>query len=257
MAAKSKPKKRSRKPRQGLTKAEIRFCEAYAINGGIGTDALLKAMPHTAKWSGKSRAQRASKLLAKANVQSMIAKASQRMKAVAAKRFDVTAERVIQELAAIAFANCDDFFAWGTERKPVYRSGRPLLDADGNVITRPVPVAIVKPSASLTREQKAAVAGIEMGAARDGTATINVKLADKRGALRDLAQHLGLFQHIEQVKHAHVHAHVEVPNLEVGDRKLALRRFEELRLKLAQAPALPAPRPDVVDAQAEPVPAAA
>jgi hypothetical protein len=87
------------------------------------------------------------------------------------------------------------------QQKPIYRGGKPVLDAAGNPVTRAVPVAIVKPSSQLTRAQKAAVAGIEMGAARDGTPTINVRLADKARALRDLAQHLGLFEHVEQHRH--------------------------------------------------------
>jgi hypothetical protein len=182
----------------------------------------------------------------------------QRVKAIAERRFDITAERVLQELASIAFANADDYFAWGTQQKPIYRGGKPLLDAAGNPLTRPVPVAIVKPSSSLTREQKAAVAGVEIGAARDGSPTVNVRLADKRGALRDLAQHLGLFEHVEQVKHSHAHVHLEVPAFEGMQSADALKTFEAFRLKLTQQPALAAPQPNaVIDAQAEPMPAAA
>ena len=36
----------------------------------------------------------------------------------APERIEITAERVLQELAAIAFANSDDYFSWGTFERP-------------------------------------------------------------------------------------------------------------------------------------------
>jgi phage terminase small subunit len=223
--------------------AQQNFCHEYALHQNA-SEAFRAAYPSARKWKSEAVSQEASKLLRNPRIAPRVEELMQRKRVIAERRFDISAERVLAELAAIAFANADDYFAWGTRQRQIYRGGKPVLDADGKPVTRPTPVAIIKPSSSLTRAQKAAVAGIEMGVARDGTPTINVKLADKRGALRDLAQHLGLFEHVEQHKHAHAHVHVEVPALEGMDSGAALKAFEAFRLKLAQAqPALPAPLP--------------
>jgi hypothetical protein len=174
-------------------------------------------------------------LLVRANIKATITELSQRMKAVAVRKFDITAERVLRELACIAFANADDYFAWGTQQKPIFRGGRPVLDAAGNPVMRPTPVAVIKPSSQLTREQKA-VAGIEMGAARDGTPTINVKLADKRGALRDPAQHLGLLEHVGQHRHEH---HVLVENAAAELQQRIALLTSRAREPIADAEVLP------------------
>jgi phage terminase small subunit len=94
--------------------------------------------------------------------------------AKAAVRFEVTADRVIGELAKIAFANISDVLRVGPD-------GEVEVNLEG-----------------CTRDELAAVRDIsieEYPAERDGKAQrrVRIKLADKRGALVDLGKYLGLF----------------------------------------------------------------
>jgi phage terminase small subunit len=253
MAA-SKPKSTTkRKPRpRPMTMAQQTFCHEFALHENA-SEAFRVAYPSSRKWKPETVNQQACRVSKNPRIIARVEELVQRKRSIANKKFDVSAERVIQELAALAFSNSDDFFHWGMHSKPLFtRDGKPIIDAaTGKQATKPVPMMIIKPSSQLTREQKAAIAGVETSIARDGTPVVSIRLADKRGALRDLAMHLGLFQHVERVQHAHAHAVVHVDaTVPVGDKKLALRRFEELRLQLQ---ALPAPKPEIIGA----VPAAA
>jgi phage terminase small subunit len=91
-------------------------------------------------------------------------------------RYQVTAERVIGELARIGFANIRDLIE---------------IDADGE--PRVNLVAIPRDEAAalqeLTVEQ---VRAGRVGKTQRGT-RVKIKLADKRAALVDLGRHLGLF----------------------------------------------------------------
>lgn len=98
-------------------------------------------------------------------------------------KLEVTQERVLQELARIAFADVRDLFTWDEER------------------------ACHVPSANLTDDQAAAVSAIEAETIRttnlDGSVDVKIKLKlrtyDKKGALDSLAKHLGMF--IERHEH--------------------------------------------------------
>jgi hypothetical protein len=77
-----------------------------------------------------------------------------------------------------------------------------------------------------------------MTTGRDGRTTANIKLHDKLRALRDLGQHLGLFDRVEQHRHEHV-VHIEHAANEVRER-----------LKLLTSRAREAAQPVVVEAEA-------
>jgi phage terminase small subunit len=94
----------------------------------------------------------------------------------AAAKYDVTAERVIGELARIGFANIYDLIEIGDDGEP-----RVSLAA----ISRDEAAALQE----VTVERSRAARG---GKAHKGT-RVKVKLADKRAALVDLGKHLGLF----------------------------------------------------------------
>lgn len=81
------------------------------------------------------------------------------------KRTGITQDRVLAELSAIAFAKATDYVE---------------IDDDGAVK--------IKATASLTDEQKKAIAGI-----KEGANGVEVKLVDKTKALEMLSRHLGLF----------------------------------------------------------------
>lgn len=90
------------------------------------------------------------------------------MQAALRKRHEVTVDRVVQELANIAFANAGDYYAWGP---------------DG---------VRIKDSAELTAQQRAVVCEVSQTITESG-GTIKVKLSDKQAALDKLAKHLGMF----------------------------------------------------------------
>ena len=99
-------------------------------------------------------------LITKNNVSAAIQKAVQKRE----QRTGITQDRVIAELAAIGFSNATDY-----------------AEIDG-------PLVNIKPTAKLTHQQAAAIAGIEQG-----NFGIKIKLCDKLKALELLGKHLGMF----------------------------------------------------------------
>lgn len=180
---------------KGLTKQREKFCQHYALHKN-GAEAYAHAYPKSRRQQPQYRAQQSFKLMRNTEIQDRINELKARVVAVADKEFDITAERVLQEMAAIAFANSDDFYVWGVREVPRFhrKTGQPVLDGDGNQVIDHVPFAAVKPSDGLTRRQKAAITGAEMTLSRTGEPLVSVKMADKRAALKDLGQHLGLFK---------------------------------------------------------------
>ena len=85
------------------------------------------------------------------------------------RRTGITADRVVEEYARIAFADIRRVISWSS-------SG----------------VVTVKPSADLTDAEAAMIAEVQDVATANGR-TIRVKLGDKLGALDALARHLGMF----------------------------------------------------------------
>ena len=95
----------------------------------------------------------------------------------AAAKAEVTAERVLRELALIGFANMQDYARIGPD-------GDPYLDFSG-----------------LTRDQAAAIVEMIVEDFKDGRGKdardvrrVRFKLADKKGALVDIGRHLGRFR---------------------------------------------------------------
>lgn len=94
----------------------------------------------------------------------------------AAARYQVTTDRVVGELARIAFANSLDYWT-------IDSNGEPRIDLS-----------------KVDRDKGAAISEIIVDTYMDGRSTdarevkrIRLKLADKRAALVDLGRHLGLF----------------------------------------------------------------
>jgi phage terminase small subunit len=84
------------------------------------------------------------------------------------EKLQVTADRVLQEYAHIAFADLRNFFDWG-----------------------PKGVAL-RPKAALSDADAAALAGVELPASNGRGAKL--RFHDKKAALDALARHLGLFK---------------------------------------------------------------
>lgn len=85
-----------------------------------------------------------------------------------AKRVEITADMVLQELAKIGFVNMEDFIRLGE---------------DGDVVTD---------LSKLTRDQAAAISKITVEENR-GVRRVKLELLDKRAALVDIGKHLGMF----------------------------------------------------------------
>lgn len=86
-----------------------------------------------------------------------------------AERAEITAEKVLRELAKIAFANAGDYFAWGP----------------GGVV--------IKDSEELTPDQRSVISEVSETRSETG-GSIRVKLSDKQGALEKIGRHLGMFK---------------------------------------------------------------
>ncbi len=140
-----------------MTEKQKRFADEYLID--LNATRAYKAAYPTVKKDETAKAA-GSRLLTLVNVAAYI---SERMEE-RQKRTEITQDRVLQELAAIAFAKATDYAE--------VRGG----------ITR------VKPTADLTEDQVRAIAGIKNGA--NG---VELKLYDKKGALELLGRHLGMW----------------------------------------------------------------
>lgn len=214
-----------------------KFAEAFALKGN-GAEAYGIAYPASLKHTSQYRAEKASKLLAKAKIQAKIAELQIKVQKVAEEKFEITAERIIQEMAAIAFANSEDYYEWGTFEKPLWtKKGDPIIDlTTGKQKTETVPYAYIKPSKGLSRRQKAAIVGAEMSFSRTGDPVVAVKMADKRGALKDLAQMTGHLKHIhEHTGKGGAPIPMSVTSTDISkaiDPKEALKLFEAHRLAL-------------------------
>lgn len=150
-----------------LTAKQKRFIEEYLVDLNA-TQAAIRA-----GYSKKTAAFIGAENLKKPQIQAEI----QRRMAERQKRTEVTQDRVVKELARLAFANAADF---------VTVEKREVVMGDGSVVA--VDGAAVKYTSELTVDQQAAIAGIKQGA--NG---VELKLCDKLKALELLGRHMGMF----------------------------------------------------------------
>ena len=138
-----------------LTPKQQMFCKEYLIDLNA-TQAAIRAgySAKTAEWIGPQ-------LLGKSHV---AAKIQAEMNKRAAK-IEITADKVLQEIAKMAFANVQD-----------------LYDEHG----------ILKPISELPRDVAAAVQSVKVNLT-EACAVQEVKLWDKKGTLELLGKHLKLF----------------------------------------------------------------
>ena len=141
-----------------MTNKQERFCEEYLIDLNA-TQAAIRA-GYSAKTANEQGAQLLANLSVRARIDAALAEQS--------KRTGVTADRVVRELARVAFANSQD-----------------VVNYDD---------ATVKPDAA--RDDTAAVASVRVKTipTKDGPGVEReVKLHDKLKALELLGRRLGLF----------------------------------------------------------------
>lgn len=140
-----------------------RFVEEYLIDLNA-TQAAIRSgySPRTANEQG-------ARLLAIVSVREAV----DRARAERSARVGLTADRVLEELAAIGFAKLDDFAAWGP--------GRFALEPSDTVDARAVQEVRVKET--ITSTPFGETRKVEQG----------IKLHDKLGTLKLLGQHIGMF----------------------------------------------------------------
>jgi phage terminase small subunit len=147
----------------GLNHKQEAFCVAIA-SGMSQIDAYRQAFPTSRKWKDSAVYPKASILAAtdkiKARIEVLLSKA--------AKANDVTIERIVRELALIAFGSKRDVMAWGP---------------DG---------VTMKDSKTLTEEQAAIVSEVKSAPGAQGVA-VSLKTHDKVKALELLGRHVGMF----------------------------------------------------------------
>lgn len=144
-----------------MTEKQKIFADEYLIDLNA-TRAYRVAYPSVKK--EESAAVNGSKLLRNAKVAAYI---SERMEE-RQKRTEITQDRVVQELASIAFARATDY-----------------VEIRSNGTNSFV---VIKPTMELSEEQVRAIAGI-----KEGVYGIEIKLNDKEKALELLGRHLGMW----------------------------------------------------------------
>lgn len=158
-----------------LTEKQARFVAEYLVDLNA-TQAAIRA-----GYSEKSAARIAVELLNKTQVSIAIQEAMARR----SQRTEITQDRVIMELARVAFANGTDFARVVSEEVPVT-----TVDDEGNLqetVRRIQRVELVDTD-RVDPEKRAAIAGI-----KEGKHGIEVSSYDKVKALELLGKHLGLF----------------------------------------------------------------
>lgn len=141
-----------------LTEKQTKFVKQFLIDLNA-TQAAIRA-----GYSKKTAQSMGSENLSKPLVANAIQQALQKR----AIRTEITADRVIAELAKIAFSTLDDFVTWG-------KGGMQLIE-----------------SSKLTPEQVAAVQEVSQPVSDLG-GTKKIKLYDKIKALELLGRHMGAF----------------------------------------------------------------
>lgn len=149
-----------------LTAKQLTFCQEYLLDLNA-TQAAVRA-----GYSADTANEQGSRLLANASVRDEV----QRLQEIRAQRTSISADRVLRELAKIAFANPSDVISWGPD-------GVRLKESDG--LDPDVLPAVAE--VSETQSEK--------------SHTLRVKMHDKVGALTQLGRHLGLFNDKLKIEH--------------------------------------------------------
>jgi len=139
----------------GMTAKQERFCQEYVVDLN-GTQAAIRA-----GYCKTGARQTACVLLTNPNIQKKV----EFLQAEIASSLEITAERVLRELARLAFADLSEIVKIGK---------------DGRVK--------VTPTEQMTEDQRRAIQSVSQTA--DG---IKVKFADKLRALELVGKHIGLF----------------------------------------------------------------
>jgi phage terminase small subunit len=162
-----------------LTDKQKLFADEYLID--LNATRAYKAVYRNVK-NDETAAVNGNRLLRNAKVAEYI---NQRMKD-REKRTEITQDKVLAELAAIAFAKGSDFAQ--VVEEPIIQNGSYVRDPDTGQL-RKQEVVKVFPTDKLSEEQRKAIAGI-----KETKYGIDVSTYDKVKALELLGRHLGMFK---------------------------------------------------------------
>jgi phage terminase small subunit len=168
-----------------LTDKQKLFADEYLID--LNATRAYKAVYKNCK-SDEAAAAASARLLRNVKVAKYI---EQRMKD-REKRTEITQDKVLNELAAIAFSNGSDFAQ--VVEEPMIVEGKYVMDPDTGKLRNWETVKITHTD-KLPEEKKKAIAGIKMG--KNG---IEVSTCDKVRALELLGKHLGMFSDTLKLK---------------------------------------------------------
>jgi len=150
-----------------LTVKQKRFVDEYLVDFNA-TQAALRA-----GYSKKTANTIAAQNLAKLSIQTEISRRQKDLQ----RRTEVSQDRVVKELARVAFSNATN---------AVQVQPRTIVGADGKEIV--IQTVVLTATAELTDDQRAAISQIKQGA--NG---IEIKMYDKLKALELLGRHIGMF----------------------------------------------------------------
>lgn len=158
-----------------LSERHKRFCDEYLIDLNV-TQAAIRA-GYTPKYANK----KVYALLDKPEIREYLDK---KMKA-REQRTEITQDKVLKELSAIAFSNASDFFKI-VDRK-ITVNGQEVLDADDNPRTyKDVEFVNTDNLSDINRKVISSV--------KQGSNGLEIKLNDKLKALELVGRHLGMFK---------------------------------------------------------------
>ena len=162
-----------------LTEKQKIFVNEYLVDLNA-TRAYKVAYPNVKK-DDTARAN-GSRLLTNANIKEYL---DERMRE-REKRTEITQDKVLEELAAIAFSNGSKY-AKVIEEIVYDENGEVLLDHNGNIVKQKVVELVL--TDELSETDKKAIASIKRG--KNG---IEISTCDKVRALELLGKHLGMFK---------------------------------------------------------------
>ena len=178
----------------------IKFCKEYIVDNNA-TKAAIRA-----GYSEGSAAAQGCRLLTMFEVQEYIAE----LKEQQSKRIEITADAVLEQYRRLAFADVNDYYhdiyeirySSSSDRR-YERVKRRVKRRYGRIISEEVynklpdryqhyyiADSVLKPFNLLTKEQRAAIAGITY----DKAGNPILKLSNKETSLDALAKHLGVFE---------------------------------------------------------------
>lgn len=157
-----RPKSHAKRNDNGNAGVEMRqlFVKEYLI------DLNATAAAKRAGYSPKTAHSSGQRLLKHVEVAAAINKAMKER----ADRVEITGDRVLQELASVAFLRITDVVEWDDSGRATFKSSDKLLSI-----------------------AKAGISEIQEKMTADGTRTVSLKLHNKLTALESLGKHLGLF----------------------------------------------------------------